>query len=110
MKHLPPLDRRTLMRAGAAFGSVALVGSVIAPALAAAPAAELPLPGGVIGWLVIEADGGGQVTVVQLDAQSRPVRHLAQEAIQSGASVAGAARQATAAVVRVVGGGVGRLA
>ncbi len=98
----PSLDRRTLLRSGATVGCLAFTGLGTEPASASSPAGAAPLTGALVGWLVVAPDGGGQVNLLQVDAQSHPVRQVAVEAIQSMTSIAGAARQASAAVLRYV--------
>jgi hypothetical protein len=103
MKHLPPLDRRALMRLSVAFGSsVALVGSGAASATAASPTTEVPLTGAVLGWLAIGPDGGGRISVLEVSANAREPREMALEAVVPGTSLAASARQATGAVTRAV--------
>ena len=97
---IPPLDRRTLLRSGATIGCLAFVGW--APAGASPPAGRVSLTDAVVGWLVVSPNGGAQGKFFQVDAQFRPVRQLAVEAIQSMTSIADAALQASTAVVRIV--------
>jgi hypothetical protein len=97
-----PLDRRALLRGGATVGSLAFAG--LGAELASAPprAGSVPLTGTLVGWLAIAPDGSGQLTLVQIDAQSRPGPQVAVETIQPTTSIAGTARQASAAVVGTV--------
>lgn len=97
-----PLDRRALLRGGATVGSLAFAG--LGAELASAPprAGLVPLTGTLVGWLAIAPDGSGQFTLVQIDAQSRPGPQVAVERIQPTTSIAGTARQASAAVVSTV--------
>jgi hypothetical protein len=55
--------------------------------------------GNLMGWLVINPDGGGQINLIELDARSQPLRLIASETILP-TSLAGAARQATAVALR----------
>jgi hypothetical protein len=96
---LPPLDRRTLMRSGATIGCcltfIGLGGQ--APALALPPAN--PLTGALIGWLTLRPDGAGLLNIVQTDDQSRPIRQVATETIESMGSIDRLARRASAVLV-----------
>jgi hypothetical protein len=95
-----PLKRRTLLGSGATVSCLAFIGLEIEPTSATSPAGSSPLTGVLVGWLVIAPDGGGQITLLQVDAESRPVRQIAVGAIQPTTSIAGAARQASTAVLR----------
>ena len=96
---LPTLGRRTLMRSGATVGCLTFIGlgSVQAPL----PPGD-PLTGALIGWLTLRPDGGGLLSVVQTDAQSRPIRQVATEAIDPMGSIDKIARRASAILVRTV--------
>jgi hypothetical protein len=97
----PPLDRRTLIRGGATLGCLALTGFGQA-AGDSSPAPVQPLTGALIGWLTIGPAAGGHLTLVQTDARSGFERQIAVETIDPTPAVAGAARQATTMVVRIV--------
>jgi hypothetical protein len=97
-----PLDRRALLRGGATVGSLAFAGLGAELASASPRAGSVPLTGTLAGWLAIAPDGSGQLTLVQIDAQSRPGPQVAVETIQPTTSIAGTARQASAAVVGTV--------
>jgi hypothetical protein len=74
-----PLDRRALLRGGAAVGSLAFAGLGEELASASPRAGSVPLTGTLAGWLAIAPDGSGQLTLLQIDAQSRPGRQVAVE-------------------------------
>jgi hypothetical protein len=97
-----PLDRRALLRGGATVGCLAFAGLGVELASASQRAGSLPLTGSVAGWLAIAPDGSGQLTLVQMDAQSRPGPQVAVETIPPMTSIAGTARRASAAVVGIV--------
>ena len=100
---LPRLGRRTLMRSGATVGCCLTfigLGSVQVPATALPPGD--PLTGALIGWLTLRPDGGGLLNVVQTDAQSRPIRQVATEAIEPMGSIDKITRRASAIVVTTV--------
>ena len=98
-----PLDRRALLRGGATVGCLAFAGLGVERASTSQRAgSSLPLTGSVAGWLAIAPDGSGQLTLVQIDAQSRSWQQVAVETMPPTTSIAGTARQATAAVVGIV--------
>ncbi len=101
MRHYT-LDRRTLMRAAATFGCVALSGVGTAAAGVPTVAAASPLTGALIGWLVIQPDGAGRLSLVETDHQSGSVRLVAADVIGPASSLEIAARQATTAAVEFV--------
>jgi hypothetical protein len=98
-------DRRTVLRSGTvaagflAFGWVASERSN-RPESAAGPPAG-PITGTLVGWLVLQPDGGGQIDVAELDAASRPIRQRARQVIAPGA-LAQVGRQANQAMLHVV--------
>ena len=94
--NLSPFHRRTLLQGSATVACLALAGL---PKVSAA-AAPAPLNGALVGWLVFAPDGGGRIRLVELDPDAHPVRQVAEETIAPAASLAGAARQASAAAVR----------
>jgi hypothetical protein len=96
----PPLSRRTLLRSGTTAGCLAFTGAKLADA--SPGTAPLPLTGPLAGWLVVTSEGGGQLTLFEIGAQSRPVRQVGVEIIPPLISVAAMARQASAAAVKVV--------
>jgi hypothetical protein len=104
---LSPLYRRTLLQGGATIGCLAMTGLSTTPGLAAAGTVateteRAPLVGPLVGWLVIQPDGGGRIDLVELDAESRPARQVASETIMPATSLAAAARQARLAAIRTV--------
>jgi len=96
------LSRRTLLQGGATIGCLAMAGLPATPGLAAPATDEAPLAGPLVGWVVIQPDGGGRIDLVELDTESRPTRHVATEALMPATSLAAAARQARTAVIRTV--------
>jgi hypothetical protein len=96
------LDRRTLLRSGATVGCLAFAGFEAEFASASPRGGPKPLTGTLAGWLAIAPDGSGQLTLVQIDAQSRPGQQVAVTTIPSMTSIAGAARRASATVVGIV--------
>jgi hypothetical protein len=101
--NLRPLDRRTLLRGGATVGCLAFAGLGVERASTSQRAgSSLPLTGSVAGWLAIAPDGSGQLTLVQIDAQSRSWQQVAVETIPPMPSIAGMARRASVAVVGII--------
>jgi hypothetical protein len=99
--NLSPFHRRTLLQGSATVACLALAGLPGVPAEAAMEPGPTPLNGALVGWLVLVPDGGGWIRLVELDADANPVRQVAEETIAPTASLAGAARQASEAAVRV---------
>jgi hypothetical protein len=109
---LSPLYRRTLLQGGATIGCLAIAGLPTTPGLAAPATAttamattvtdRVPLAGPLVGWVVIQPDGGGRIDLVELDAESRPARQVATEALMPATSLAAAARQARVTAIRTV--------
>jgi hypothetical protein len=97
---LSPLYRRALLQGGATVGCLAFVGLPGTSAVAATTPGAEPLAGALVGWLVIAPDGGGRIRLVEMDADSNPVRQVSEETIAPSAALAGVARQASAAAVR----------
>jgi len=102
-----PLYRRTLLQGGATIGCLAMAGLPATSGLAALATDGratdgAPLAGPLVGWVVIRADGGGRIDLVELDAESRPARQVATETIAPATSLAAAARQARTATIRTV--------
>jgi hypothetical protein len=98
----PSLDRRTLLRSGATAACFTFTGLGIVPAVASPGATLVPVTGPLAGWLVLASEGGGRLTLMEVDAQSRPARLVAVETIPALASIADAARHASAAIVGIV--------
>jgi len=107
---LSPLYRRTLLQGGATIGCLAMTGAMTGLPTAstlATPGPDgratdaPPLVGPLVGWLVIQADGG-RIDLIELDAESRPARQVASEAIEPVTSLATAAHQARMAAIRTV--------
>ena len=96
------LDRRTLCQAGLLAASVGFTRLGAERADAGPPASVRPVTGPLIGWLLVTPDGAGRLTLIELDACSRPVRQAAVEAVRSAASLTGAARHANDAALRWV--------
>ena len=96
------VDRRTLIRAGASFGCIAFSGLGIGSIGVSAAGGTLPLTGALVGWLVIQPDGAGQLNLVEIDTQSASARQVAAERLRPVSSLSIAGRQANAAAVKVV--------
>jgi hypothetical protein len=97
-----PLDRRTLLRGGATAACFSLTGLGTLAADASPDTFPSPLTQPLAGWLVVAPAGGGHFTLTELDAQSGPARVLAVQTIPAQTSVAATARQASAAIVKIV--------
>ncbi len=82
--------RRTVLQSGVALAApLAFAGLCSRPSHAAPSAIEPPLSGTLAGWVVVEPDYGATVRLVQLDAASQPVRHIATSRLtlaETGAS------------------------
>ena len=76
------VDRRTLIRAGASFGCIAFSGLGIGSIGVSAAGGTLPLTGALVGWLVIQPDGAGQLNLVEIDTQSASARQVAAERLR----------------------------
>jgi hypothetical protein len=97
-----PLDRRTLLRSGATAACFGFAGMGVIPAGASQGASSAPLIQPLAGWLLVTSEGEGRLTLMEVDAQARPARLLAFETIPVLTSIAGTARHASAAVVKIV--------
>jgi hypothetical protein len=98
----PPLDRRALLRSGATAACFTFTGLGTLQADASPGATVVPMTRPLAGWLRVTSEGGGHLTLMEVDAQSRPARELAVETIPALTSIADTARHASAAIVRIV--------